>query len=293
MRRGIVWVILPLLVVGGSAASAAEVSACWVEERIDPVDGRPTPVTVCRVGGERVEFGFGGGVPWVLVPDVGVVGGVQCWFWTGRDTQWVIVGIDSGGRATLGWDPDGIPGGAVAIDITLDVCGGEPSPSVPPSVEVWEAIEGYVHMVPDPAFDPPPPRGLAGLETYAAVGVPDPFSAGLVSAGTGALLEVEGWVSEVTVEWGDGSVDRFPPVLFPLLDGTAEGVATHVFEVKTCDPPGGRRCHPSLSAYPLEVSFSWFVRWRMDGGPWLTLVVPDTSTVVSYPVSEVIGVVTG
>lgn len=270
-----------------------EVSACWVEERFDPVDLSYFTVTVCRVAGALIEYGPGDEPPPDLDPDVGTAGGVQCWFWTGRDTQWVIIAVDADNRATLGWDPDGVPGGPVAVDITLDVCNEEPTPGDPPSVEAWEAVEDYVHVRPVPVFDPPPPRGLAGLETFAGVGVPEPFSATVVSVGTGGVLEVEAWVSAVTVDWGDGTVEVFPPVLFPLLDGTAEGAATHVFEVKTCDPPGGRRCHPSLSAYPLGVSFSWFVRWRLDGGPWLTLVVPDTSTVTAYPVTEIIGLVTG
>ncbi len=286
------WIVLFSL-PGMAGGAEEEVSACWVEYRSDPVTGTPRPVTVCRVAGELVEYGSGGSPPSDLDPDVGTAGGVQCWFWTGRDTQWVFVALNPDNTATLGWDPDGVPGGPVAVDITLEVCRSEPVPAAPPSVEVWEAVREYVHAVPVPVLDPPPPRGLAGLETYAGVEVPDPLAVSLVSAGSGAVLEVEAWVDEVTVDWGDGTVDSFPPVLFPFLDGSAEGAAVHVFEVKTCDPPGGPRCHPSLSAYPLSVSFSWFVRWRVGGGPWLTLPVPDTVTVVDYPVSEVVGLVTG
>ncbi len=289
----IVLLMVTLVPATSAAGIPDEVSACWVEDRFDPIDLSSFTVTVCRVAGELVEYGSGGAPRSDLGPDVGTAGGVQCWFWTGRDTQWVFVALNPDNTATLGWDPDGVPGGPVAVDITLEVCRSEPVPAVPPSVEVWEAIEDYVHTRPDPTFDPPPPRGLAGLETYAAVAVPDPFATTLVSAGTGAVLDVEAWVDEVRIDWGDGTVDAFPPVLFPLLDGTPEGAAVHVYEVKTCDPPGGPRCHPTLTAYPLSVAFSWFARWRVDGGPWLTLVVPDTVTAVDYPVTEVIGLVTG
>ncbi|HEY7563674.1 MAG TPA: hypothetical protein VIA81_01990, partial [Acidimicrobiia bacterium] len=108
---------------------------------------------------------------------------------------------------------------------------------------------------------------------------------------TGAALDVEGTVAAVTITWGDGASVSLPPDVFPLLSGYPDGVARHVYEVKTCDPPGSRpRCHPSLSAYTVEVRYQWFVQWRVDGGDWIQLTVPDTTTAVPYPVREVISV---
>ena len=36
--------------------------------------------------------------------------------------------------------------------------------------------------------------------------------------------------------------------------------------------------------------FQWFVQWRVGGGDWTSLQVPDTVTTVPYPVQEIISV---
>lgn len=280
-----------LLAEAVADAVADEVTACWVEERLDPVLQTTQTVTVCRLAGSVVDYGSEGEVPSVLHPDVGTAAGVQCWFWTSRTTQWVIIVRNPDGSAVLGWDPDTVPGGPVAVDTFAPVCTSEPTPGEPDELAAWRVIQSYVNARPDPVLDPPPPRGLAGLETRLGVGVPEPFATRLVSPGTGRPLDVEASVFAVRIDWGDGTVDTHPHAVLPLLTGWPDGAAGHVYEVKTCSEPGDR-CHPELDAYPLVVGFEWFARWRVAGGDWQPIAVPVTETAVDYPVSEVVGTLT-
>ena len=41
------------------------------------------------------------------------------------------------------------------------------------------------------------------------------------------------------------------------------------------------------------VSYDWTAKWRVVGGPWEFLVVPNTTTTVLYPISEIVSVLTG
>jgi hypothetical protein len=290
--RLLVAVVIATLVLAGAAAVAAEVSACWVEQRQDLITGRPQSVTVCRIDGAIVEYGTVIEVPAVLYPDVGTAAGVQCWFWTSRVTQWVIILRNADGSAILGWDPDGVPGGPLVVDTFAPVCTSEPIVVDPDVLVAWQVVRSYVQNRPEPVLDPPPPNGLAGLETRLGVAAPEPLTVRLVSPGTGRPLDVEAWVGAVRVDWGDGTVETYPLALVPHLTGTEDGAAVHVYEVKTC-ATGGDRCHPSLAAYPIEVSYEWAVRWRVDGGPWQILAVPAATTAIDYPVGEVVGTVTG
>ncbi|MGH8927435.1 MAG: hypothetical protein ACRDWH_03725 [Acidimicrobiia bacterium] len=139
-------------------------------------------------------------------------------------------------------------------------------------------------------LNPQVPWGLTGAETHLGLNPPPPFADSIVDP-TGAVLEVVGSVAAIVIDWGDGESLTFPPEAFPLLTGYPDGIARHIYEVKTCDPPGSTpRCHQSLASYPLEVRFQWFVQWRVGGAGWATLAVPDTVTAVSYPVREVISV---
>jgi hypothetical protein len=105
------------------------------------------------------------------------------------------------------------------------------------------------------------------------------------------VLNVEAWVGAIRVDWGDGTTVSYPPEAYDQLQGYPDGLGRHMYEVKTCDPPGSKpRCHPSLTSYPVQVGYSWVVRWNVDGGAWTPLAVPETTTDVAYPVNEVISV---
>ncbi len=270
---------------------------CWTETRLDEVRGRSVTLTVCKVVGteHRVEYASEVAIPVEIFPNVGRdQSDTECWYWITWDEQWVIISRTSANMAHIAYDPDGIPGGPLAQDTLLPACESEPRDEGSEEDEAWRLIEEYVHRRPDPRFDPVVGRGLAGLETFVVLGPPAPFDDTLVSPATGAVLQVQGWVAAVVIDWGDGTVETFTPLSYPLLTGSPDGIARHVYEVKTCHPPGaGPRCHPHLSAYPLTVSYEWSARWRAGGGPWQNLAVPATITAVDYPVTEVVAVLTG
>jgi hypothetical protein len=119
---------------------------------------------------------------------------------------------------------------------------------------------------------------------------PPPFSDSIVDP-LGQVVEVNGRVIGVTINWGDGAVASFTEGQFSQLSGYPDGLARHVYEVKTCSPPGSTpRCHPSLTSYPMTVDYIWEVSWRAGGAPFASLAIPNTTTSVAYPVREIIAV---
>ncbi|MFQ5966977.1 MAG: hypothetical protein ACE5MI_05130 [Acidimicrobiia bacterium] len=293
MRLTLVVAGIGIIVSIPVTASSAELLRCWHESRTDSETFEPISVTVCVVEGSRAEFVLERGTAVDFSPNVGYEqSGIQCWFWTTATTEWVIIST-AGDTATLGFDPDPAAG-PIAINVTLPVCTSRPEPVLSDSAAVWSLIEEYVHQEPDPTVDPPVGLGLTGLDTFVALTPPDPFDATLTSPGTGVTLEVHAEVSAVTVEWGDGSdADSFTGALYPLLTPSPDGAASHIYEIKTCSEPGASRCHATLSAYPLTVSYEWTARWRPGASEWRVLSVPDTFTTIDYPVDEVISVLTG
>jgi len=281
----VVVVGFPLLVL------ADEYSACWVEERPDGV-GRYIQVTVCRNSGtgELEEFSSDDAIPEHLSPNYGADGAFFCWYWTTAFTGWFAF-IHADGSANLGTDINGpLPGGVVILP-PLPRCTSEPVEAVPPDVQAWALIAEYIHDRPQPVLNPIAGRGLAGLETHVAVVPPVPFDDSL--NGPGTFLEVHAEVAAVIVAWGDGTTDEYPAEVFSRLTGYPHGMARHLYETKTCDEPGlSPDCHPDLAAYPLSVGYQWFAQWRVNGGPWQVLDVEPTSTVLDYPVTEIVSVLT-
>lgn len=262
--------------------------SCWVEYRWDPLLNREIQVTVCRlVNGEIGEFPDGE-PPGILHPAVGTDTSGQCWYRTSTETDWEILSTFSDGSAILGLYINGW--------LTLDTeriprCTSEPEPEEPPEEVAWEAITEYIHDPPQPDLNPPVGRGLTGMETHIGVPVPGPWSDSIsIPLYT---IDVEVWVEALTVDWGDGTITSYPPGAFPDLTGYPDGAARHVYEVKTCDPPGrDHDCHPEHSSYPLTVSYVWGARWRTNAGVWVTVNVPPSSTGVDYPVIEAVSTLT-
>ncbi|HSJ35915.1 MAG TPA: hypothetical protein VLB85_12760, partial [Acidimicrobiia bacterium] len=140
-------------------------------------------------------------------------------------------------------------------------------------------------------LNPPIGLGLAGLETHAGFPVPGPWTDTISIPGY--VLDVEVVVTATTVEWGDGAADTFPPEAYPQLTGYPDGLARHVYEAKTCLPAGSADdCHPDLEAYPVIISYQWGARWRANGGAWITVSVPPSTTSVDYPVTEAVSTLT-
>jgi hypothetical protein len=262
---------------------------CWSDIAIDPRTRLPESVTRCRVAGEIVDYSSVGEVPVYLYPDVGSDGVGTCWFWRSEWSGWEIITGHSDGSATLGFDSDGVPGGPLNMEVTYPACVSEPVDGDALEVLVWDLVRDYVHRRPDPVLNPDVPFGLTGVATFLDLDPPPPFAASIVAPV--GQLDVEANVAGLTVDWGDGTAVSVPPELFGSVTGYPDGSVFHTYEVKTCDPPGsGSRCHPSLESYPFEVRFRWGVRWRVNGGAWQVLLVPDSVTAVPYPVREVIAV---
>ncbi len=251
-------------------------AACWVETTIHPVYGTETSITRCRIsGGEIVDYADDTDVPSTLYPQPGTDATGECWFYTSLVTQYVIVALYPNGDADLGWDPDPAPGGIIAIGVTYPRCSSEPTPTEDPVSTAWEYVYDYIHPPPTPEVNPAPGDGVTGLDTFVGVQIPDDHSATLSAGGTTVFLSIE--VSAVVVEWGDGGQDTYPATE-SALSGYPDGIASHIYEIK------------SEGALDLRVSYDWTASWRVAGGPWTPIAVPDTTTTVAYPVAEIVSV---
>jgi hypothetical protein len=285
--RQIIVVVALILGVPISAQADTFVS-CWVATRTNAF-GATEQVTVCRlVGGQTVEYPAGESPPGSLEPSVGNDANGQCWFLTSADTNWQILSSFSDGSAILGLYVNGV----LLLDTDrIPRCTSEPETGEPPEELAWEAITEYIHDPPTPDLNPPVGRGLTGLETFVSVPVPGPW-ADTISIPL-YTIDVEVWVNALSVDWGDGNATDYPPEAFADITGYPDGIARHVYEVKTCDPPASAPdCHPDHLAYPLTVSYVWGARWRVNGGEWTTVEVPPSSTTVDYPVTEAVSTLT-
>lgn len=151
----------------------------------------------------------------------------------------------------------------------------------------WEVFRSFDLARPDPSFRPQ--VGITNLPTLLAVVPPQPLHH-QEALPDGRLLEVRAEVATVWVEWGDGS----PSAGYPASDAF-DGGASHAYTVKTCpadyrlNDPSGWRCHPTLDAYRVRVTFEW-AGWYRTGGSWITLGTIDRSATRSHDVDEVVGV---
>lgn len=251
--------------------------ACWTTHEVDPL-GRPQQVTRCRLaGGEIIDFRDDWEVPVDLRPNLGIDAVGPCWFLTSRATPYVIVEQYAGGDAMIGYIPDpSEPGTWVAVE-NYRRCTSEPESDSDRETRVWDYAHSYIHRPPTPQTSPNVGDGVTGLATYLQVAVPEPHHATL-SGGT-TSLEVEIEVAAVRVNWGDRNRNDYPPDP-NLLRGFPGGAVWHIYQTKS-------------DQYDIAVSYLWSVRWRAGSGPWNTLVVPPTTTVLAYPVSEIVSVLDG
>lgn len=279
MRRAAVVGGIALLFLATLPAEAESFTACWVAEEQIPGIGVIRQVTRCRIaGGSVVDYASDAAVPGTLYPNTGTDLTGQCWYYTSAVTQYVILTQYANGDAEIGFDTDpGNPGSIVAIGPTLPRCTSEPAPTSDPSADAWQYVMQYIHDPPALDLNPRPGDGVTGLDTYVGVPVPADHTATLASGGTTLTVFIE--VSAVLIDWGDGSTNSYPATRSALA-GYPDGIATHVYEVKD----GG---------VPLAVSYDWTARWRSAGGAWQFLAVPNTTTTVDYPISEIVSVLSG
>jgi hypothetical protein len=255
-------------------AGAQDFSSCWVASEVDAF-GVEQQVTRCRIsGGDTVDYASDTDVPSTLYPNLGTDLLGQCWYLTSAVTEYLIITQYADGTADIAYDPDlSTPGGIIVVGPNMPRCTSEPTPATSPSADAWDYVMSYVHDPPTPDLNPVPGQGVTGLATYIGVVVPEDHAA-TITSGVSAL-DVEIDVDAVTVDWGDGATDTFPPD-GEILAGYPDGTATHVYESKNID------------GVPLTVEYDWTARWRVAGGSWLPLDVPNTGTTVTYPIAEVV-----
>lgn len=270
MRRGFVLVLVFLMGLT-LQAYAAEFVACWRETTTDPWSGLIVPVTRCRLAdGQIVEYDSDSEVPVRLYPMMGSVDGSACWYYTSQpNNEWILIQVYPTGDADIARNAG--PGEWVPVGL-YSRCNSEPDPEHPYR-EAWEYVTEYIHPPPTPDLDPRPGFGVTGLETRLTVTVPEPHQA--ILDGGALVLEVEIEVREVIVHWGDGTITSHRPDGISL--DTPDGMARHTYERKD-------------AATELAVAYGWNARWRLVGGSWDVLDVPDTITTVGYPVTEIVSV---
>lgn len=257
------------LAITALPASAAEFQSCWVTE-VETGFGNPEIVTRCRIaGGDTIDYASDSAVPSVLYPNLGTDLTGQCWYYTSAVTSYVIINQFADGSAEMGFDT----GGIIALGPTVPRCTSEPTPAADPEADAWDYVMSYVHDPPTPDLNPAVGEGITGLDTFVGVEVPPDHAATLTSGAS--TLQVEIVVDAVVVSWGDGTTDTFPPIE-TVLAGYPDGSATHLYDVK--DPDGAT----------ITVEYDWTARWRLVGGSWEALPVPNTSTSLDYPVAEVL-----
>ena len=258
---------------------------CTVSAETDPDTGQSRPVTTC-IHTERQGRRFTTSSSTLRVQ----IASTGCFYLGTRPTSWVALGLDDQGNIEYGWSPDGNPGGHTKV--------GTAQPCSWPTVEeeeiegyVWSKIGNYVHQAPQVTFDPPVPWGMAGIETFAALEVPIPWSFSSVSPYTGRSLHAEVQVERVRFDWDDGPRQTFGPSGYAKFTGYPDGLARHTYQTKTCESPG-RRCRTTPGDYRIRVVFNWS-GWYEVGGVGKTLRIPDTFSDTGYPVRETVSLVVG
>ena len=278
LRLGITAVAITLLFA--PQADATTFSSCWVASVFDPFLGIDQTITRCRIsGGNIVDYASDSAVPSKLYPQTGSDLTGQCWYYTSASTQYVILNQYANGDADIGFDTDPAnPGGIVAIGPTLPRCTSEPVAAEDPSADVWRYVTQYIHAPPAPELSPKPGDGVTGLDTYVGLPIPTDHNARISSGATTLDVYIE--VTNVIIRWGDGHTDTYPAT-YTALAGYPDGFATHIYGSK------------SENGLNLAVSYDWTAKWRVVGGSWEFLAVPNTTTSVLYPISEIVSVLTG
>lgn len=273
LRRRVAAIAIALVIVPGARASAAEFSACWVTTTQNPFSGELDQVTRCRIsGGTVIDYSSDNAVPGTLYPQTGTDITGQCWYHTSSPTSYVILTQFADGSAEIGFDPDPGNPGPIVIGPTLPRCTTEPVPTSDPAADAWNYVIQYIHPPPTPELSPKAGDGVTGLDTYVGLPIPDQHSAQIASGSSTLDIYIE--VSAVVVSWGDGDSNNYPATSTALA-GYPDGFASHTYEIKD-------------DGAPITVEYDWTARWRVLGGSWEFLAVPNTTTSVDYPIAEII-----
>jgi hypothetical protein len=206
-----------------------------------------------------------------------ISGGV-CWYWSRYPP-----GLDS-------WDS----ANDQAIILTrfrLPECQGRPSlpPVVVTSERAWEIFRAFPLAA--PVFHLSPSTGITNLPSRLHLSPSRRFTH-RERLPDDRLLEVEAVVDLVWIEWGDDT--PIQGIAAPGAFGDP-GPISHAFALKTCpldyrsEHLDGSKCHPTLEAYRVTVTFEWRGRYR-TGGAWQEIGTIDRAATVAHDVDEVLGV---
>jgi hypothetical protein len=156
--------------------------------------------------------------------------------------------------------------------VWLDMSGGGPAPSLYP-----ETIAMHIRdeiPVPNAEIRINPDRGLVGVDSWFWIEGYDGSPIEDSTDAFGQLVEVEARVTNYEWSFGDGDTieARTPGRSYPhrseirhIYQGSSAGLA---------------------SGYPVEVTFTFEVRYRVDGGGWIELPGITRVAGTSYPVRE-------
>ncbi|MYB78672.1 MAG: hypothetical protein F4X70_04275 [Acidimicrobiia bacterium] len=268
-----------------AAAPTHSKGVCTVRAAIDEETGEVYPVTSCihtdrRGSPYRPPFGS---------LDLQISSG-GCFYMGTKSSQWVFLDLHEDGDLTYGWSSTGKPGGHRVVG-TARRCTWTGVEREEIEGYVWSRIGDYTHQAPQVSFNPSSPRGLVGIETFAALSTPAAWTHASTSPYTGRTLRAEVKVRQVRIDWDDGPAQVFGEALYSRLTGYPDGVAGHTYQTKTCDEDGPR-CRAAIGAYEIATSFVWS-GWYAVGSGMKTLTIPNTSSTQSYPVTELISLVVG
>ncbi|HKZ30669.1 MAG TPA: hypothetical protein VJ482_13680 [Acidimicrobiia bacterium] len=281
MRRVTVFLMLVGSLVGFLAEPAKAEAVCIIAQGEDPDSGDITYEDVCWLAGSDGTYTVMETEPPVLYPQLGSnVDGSECWYWTTKVTQWVIISRD-GTIVTIGQDV----GVGIVLDTTVYACEGIPGEDL--RLLAWDYLERW--LLAEPRIEVSPVQGFTGLETYVWAAIPDRIE-GTLTSPLGTILEVGAWVDEVVVDWGDATTS--PLVLHESelgrFIGYPDGAAYHLYETKTCDEQGRTGCYPEVDGYPVTVSFRWQAAYRVGVNAWIDIGPVSPSATLAYPVDEIV-----
>jgi hypothetical protein len=199
----------------------------------------------------------------------------SCWFWSPYPP-----GYDS-------WD-SAYDAAIINTRFLLPECPGRPGTVTTSVTEVaWQIFRSFPLEAPKIALRPE--VGITNLPTLLELPRPEPLRH-TETLPDGRALQVRAQVVTVWVDWGDGT----PEAGYPA-DSAFGGDARHAYIVKTCpadyrvENPSGWRCHPTLDAYTVQVTYAWVGRFATDGS-WYDLGSIDRTSTSLHDVDEVVGV---
>jgi hypothetical protein len=156
--------------------------------------------------------------------------------------------------------------------VWLDMSGGEPAPPLDPETIAMHLRDEI--PVPNAEIRINPTRGLVGVDSWFWI---DGYNGSPILESTNAFgqrVEVEARVARY--EWSFGDGDR-------LVAETVGRSYPHRSQIRHIYE---RSSAGLASGYQVEVSFSFSVRYRIDGGGWIELPGISRVAATAYPVRE-------